>query len=230
VLPNGYTLDNWLTTFGDDRAANALVTSLSLAVLTTVLTLVLVVPAVYWSHTVNRRIRTALEMSAAIPFCLPFIVIALALLQFAGMVAPWSQGTYPLLAIGYVAVSFPFVYWAVDGAMSAAGIDRLSEAAAVCGASRAQTVIRVVVPSIRPGLASAAMLCFATVIGEYAMVSVLASSINTIPVWSAHVLLNRSNPGYAPLAVVTLTVFVLLLVLSFVVARFTRGSVQREAV
>jgi putative spermidine/putrescine transport system permease protein len=229
VLPNGYTLDHWLTTFSDDRAGNALVTSVSLALLTTILTLALVVPAVYWSHTVNRRIRTALEMSAAIPFCLPFIVIALALLQFTGIVAPWWQGSYALLLAGYVAVSFPFVYWAVDGAMAAAGVDRLNEAAAMCGASRRQTIARVVVPSIRTGLASAAMLCFATVIGEYAMVSVLASSINTIPVWSAHVLLDRSNPGFAPLAVVTLTVFVLLLVLSVLVARLTRGAVQREA-
>src|SRR3954468_2952668 len=30
VLPNGYTLDHWLTTFSDDRAGNALITSLSL--------------------------------------------------------------------------------------------------------------------------------------------------------------------------------------------------------
>lgn len=228
-LPDGYTLRYWLTTFADERAASAVFNSLGLSALTTLLTLALVVPAVYWARTVNPRVRTVLDLAAAIPFALPFLVIGLALLQFAGMVAPALQGTYLLLLAGYVSITFPFVYWAVDGAMVAAGVERLSQAAAACGASRVQTLLRVVLPNIRPGLASGAMLAFATIVGEFAMVSVLASSVQTIPVWSAHVLNDRSNPSYAPLAVVTLAVFALLLVLSVLVARILRGQVVREA-
>lgn len=229
VLPDGYTLDNWLTTFADDRAAQAVLTSLSLSTLTTLLVLALVVPAVYWARTVNPRVRAVLETAAAIPFALPFLVIGLAILQFSGMVMPGLQGTYPLLLAGYVAITFPFVYWAVDGAMAAAGVERLSQAAEACGASRRQTIWRVVLPNIRSGLASGALLAFATVIGEYALVSVLASSINTIPVWSAHLLLQRGDPGFAPLAVVTLSVFALLLVLALIVSRLTRGRARRAA-
>jgi putative spermidine/putrescine transport system permease protein len=230
ALPDGYTLDNWLTAFADDRAAQAVVTSLSLSTLTTLIVLVLVVPAVYWARTVNPRVRAALETAAAIPFALPFLVIGLAILQFSGMVMPGLQGTYPLLLAGYVAITFPFVYWAVDGAMAAAGIERLSQAAEACGARRRQIIWRVVLPNIRSGLASGALLAFATVIGEYALVSVLASSINTIPVWSAHKLLLRgSDPGFGPLAVVTLSIFGLLLVLALVVSWLTRGRVVREA-
>jgi ABC-type spermidine/putrescine transport system permease subunit II len=230
ALPNAYTLNNWLTTFADNRAAQAFVTSLTLATLTTILALALVVPAVYWARTVNPRVRAVLETAAAIPFALPFLVIGLALLQFSGMVAPVLQGSYVLLLGGYVAITFPFVYWAVDGAMAAAGIERLSQAAEACGASRRQTIAHIVLPNIRTGLASGALLAFATVIGEYALVSVLASSINTIPVWSAHIIQARAqNPGFAPVAVVTLTIFALLVVLALIVSRLTRGQVVREA-
>ncbi|MEA2677042.1 MAG: putative spermidine/putrescine transport system permease protein [Chloroflexota bacterium] len=230
VLPEGYTLNTWLTTWADDRAVQAVLTSLSLSTLTTLVVLVLVVPAVYWARTVNPRVRAALEIAAAIPFALPFLVIGLAMLQFSGMVAPGLQGTYPLLLAGYVAITFPFVYWAVDGAMAAAGVERLSQAAEACGARRRQIILRVVLPNIRAGLASGALLAFATVMGEYALVSVLASSIQTIPVWSVHLLLQRGgDPGYAPLAVVTLSVFSLLLVLALVVSRLTRGRAVREA-
>ena len=230
ALPDGYTLSHWLETFADARAVSAILTSLSLSTVTTLLTLALVVPAVYWARTVNPRVRVALETAAAIPFALPFLVIGLALLQFSGMVTPMLQGTYPLLLAGYVTVTFPFVYWAIDGAMAAAGVERLSQAAEACGASRRQAIVRVVLPNIRVGLASGALLAFATVIGEYALVSVLASSINTIPVWSAHLLLDHAaSPGFAPLAVVTLSVFGLLLALALVVSRLTRGQVLREA-
>jgi putative spermidine/putrescine transport system permease protein len=230
VLPNGYTLDVWRTTFADPGAASAILTSLSLATLTTILTLALVVPAVYWARTVNPRIRAVLETAAAIPFALPFLVIGLALLQFSGLVVPPLQGSYVLLLAGYVAITFPFVYWAIDGAMAAAGVERLSQAAEACGASRRQAIRHVVLPNIRTGLASGALLAFATVIGEYALVSVLASSISTIPVWSAHLLLQRGlNPSFAPVAVVTLIIFALLVVLALVVSRLTRGQVVREA-
>jgi putative spermidine/putrescine transport system permease protein len=230
ALPNGYTLENWLTTFADSRALNAIMTSISLATLTTLLTLALVVPAVYWARTVNPRIRVALETAAAIPFALPFLVIGLALLQFSGMVAPALQGSYLLLLAGYVAITFPFVYWAVDGAMAAAGVERLSQAAEACGASRLQAIRHIVLPNIRSGLASGSMLAFATVIGEYALVSVLASSIQTVPVWSAHFMLQHSdNPGFAPVAVVTLTIFGLMIVMALIVSRLTRGQVTREA-
>jgi putative spermidine/putrescine transport system permease protein len=223
ALPDGYTLDNWISTWTDERATNAVITSLVLAAVTTALTLLLVVPAVYTARVVNRRVRAPLEIAAAIPFALPFLVIGLAILQFSGIVAPSLQGTMPLLIAAYVSVTFPFVYWAVDSAMAAADVETLSEAAAVAGASRTQTIVRVVLPNIRAGLTTGAMLCFATVVGEFAIVSVLASSVNSIPVWSTHMLLARQNPGLAPLSVVTLTVFALLLVGSFAVARTTRG-------
>ena len=230
VLPQGFTLDHWLNTFADGSAGQAVALSISLATLTTLLVLALVVPAVYWARTVNPRVRGVLETTAAIPLALPFLVIGLAILQFSGMVMPGLQGTYPLLLAGYVSITFPFVYWAVDGAMAAAGVERLSQAAEACGARRSQIIWRVVLPNIRPGVASGALLAFSTVIGEYALVSILASSIQTIPVWSAHKLLLRgTDPGFAPLAVVTLSVFALLVLLALVVSRLTRGRSVREA-
>ena len=142
------------------------------------------------------------RLSAAIPFALPFLIIGLALLQFSGIFAPQLQGSWPLLvACGYVAVTFPFVYWAIDGAMAAAGIERLNQAAATCGASRAQTIWRVIVPNIRPGLVGGAMLAFATVIGEFALVSVLASGIvhaARVAALTACAIAPRAQPGRSP--------------------------------
>ena len=198
-------------------------TSISLATLTTILMLALVVPAVYWARTVNPRRPGPPRDCAAIPFALPFLVIGLALLQFVGWSRRLIQGSYLLLLAGYVAVTFPFVYWAVDGAMAAAGVERLSQAAAACGASQLQTVVRIVLPNIRTGLATGAMLAFATVMGEFAMVTVLASSVSTLPVWTAHELRDRTAlGGLAPVAVVTMAMFVILFVLSALVAGVAR--------
>jgi putative spermidine/putrescine transport system permease protein len=227
VLPEELTLRFWQQAFADPGIVRAFVTSLTLGVATTVVVLLLAVPAVYWSRVRNPRISHLLDLSAVIPFALPFVVIGFALLQFTGFAMPWIQGTYGLLVLVYVAVSFPFVYWSLDASMAASSVRTLSEAAATCGASAAQTIVRVVLPAIRPGLATAAMLAFALAIGEFALVKVLAPSVNTISIWSAGELQARGG-AFGLLAVVTTTVFVILFALSVAVAYVNRGRTDRS--
>jgi putative spermidine/putrescine transport system permease protein len=221
-LPDFLTLDNWIEAFTSPSILGAFSSSIWLAIWTTVIVLALTVPAVYWARVANRRIRPLLEMSAVIPFALPFVVIGFSLLIFSGMVFPQLQGTFVLLVMASVAVSFPFVYWTLDGSMAAADVARLTDAAASCGASQVQTLRRVVLPSIRGGLATAAMLSFALAIGEFALVRLLGGGIVTIPIWSAQQMDVRGG-GLGPLAVVTTVVFVLLFVISAAIAYVNRG-------
>jgi ABC-type spermidine/putrescine transport system permease subunit II len=228
VLPEAYTLDHWSSAFASGRIIGAFTTSLTLAAWTTAIVLVLTVPAVYWMRVRNGRIRPVLELAAAIPFALPFVVIGFAVLSFTAVVAPGLQGSYWLLVLAYVAISFPFVYWTIDGAMAAADVTRLSEAAATCGASAGRTLWSVVLPNIRAGITTAAMLAFALAIGEFALVKVLASSIQTVPVWSASAM-TASGGSLAPLAVVTVVTFGLLFLVSAAVAYLNRGRSSSTA-
>lgn len=229
ILPDGYTLGWWGQVFSDPRVLGAFGSTLILATLTAVLDIALVVPAAYWARVRNPRIRTFIELAAAIPFALPYLVIGFALLQFSGVVAPGLQGTFPLLVLGHAAIAFPFLYWAVDGAMAAAGIERLSEAAETCGASPLQIVRRVVLPNITPGIVSGALLAFATSFGEFAMVQTIARGVYTIPIWSAEALRSYSGePGsFNRLAVVTTISFIVLFMLSAIVVYWNRGQTVR---
>ncbi len=229
VLPDGYTLDWWTATLSDSTVVGAFGTTLVLATLTAVLDIALVVPAAYWSRVRNPRIRTVVELSAAIPFALPYLVIGFGLLQFSGIVAPGLQGTFPLLVLGHTAIAFPFLYWAVDGAMAAAGVERLSEAAETCGASPFQIVRRVIIPNIRTGIVTGGLLAFATSFGEFAMVQTIARGVYTVPIWSAEAI--RSYTGesgsFNKLAVVTVLSFLVLFILSAIVVYFNRGQTVR---
>jgi putative spermidine/putrescine transport system permease protein len=229
VLPDGYTLDWWAATLADTRAVSSYVTSLVLAVLTALLTVAFVVPATYWARTRNHRIGSLLETIAAIPFALPFLVIAFALHYFAGLAFPSLQGTFLILLAAYVSVTFPFVYWAVDGAMAAVDVAALSQAAETCGASAWTTLRRVIVPNIGPGIAAGAMVAFATGLGEFTIVQILASSVRTMPIWAAE-RLRDSSPGAgssSELAVVTTVTFVLLLLVSIAVAYLNRETAAK---
>ena len=229
ILPDGYTLSWWQATLSDPRIQSSFVTSIELATLTAIIDIAVVVPAAYWSRVRNVRIRHVVEVAAGIPFALPYVVIAFGLMQFSGVVAPQYQGTFPLLVMGHAAIAFPFVYWAVDGAMAAAGIERLSETAEACGASPLQIIRRVVLPNISSGLVTGGLLSFAASFGEFSMAQIIGRSLDTVPLWSAEMIRSYTDTAgaYNRLAVVTLLTFVLLFVLSAVVVYWNRGQTVR---
>jgi putative spermidine/putrescine transport system permease protein len=150
-------------------------------------------------------------------------------MQFSGVVVPQYQGTFALLVAGHAAIAFPFVYWAVDGAMAAAGIERLSETAEACGASPFQTLRRVVLPNISPGLVTGGLLSFAASFGEFAMAQIIGRGLDTVPLWSAEMIRSYTDTAgsYNRLAVVTLLTFAVLFVLSAVVVYWNRGQTVR---
>jgi putative spermidine/putrescine transport system permease protein len=225
-LPDGITLRWWRETLTQPRVVDSLIRSLWLGGLTVLIVAVVTVPPLYWSYVRNPRARTIMQVSALLPFALPFVVLAYGMknLAQATELTQAYEASTALLVLGHVALSFPFFMWPVDGAMAAAGVRSLHAASATCGAGPVTTLVRVVLPSIRAGLLTGAMLCFATSFGEYSIAKVITgSSFETLPVWQVTALDDtRGNPnGVAVMAMFTLAVIV---AVSFVVVRLGRGQ------
>lgn len=227
VLPDVYTLDHWREGLTEHRLRWVLFRTTWLALVVLVLDILLVVPAVYWQRVRNPRIRVVTELMAAIPFVLPFIVIAYGVLDLVGVYRPQLLGTWYLLALCHSAIAFPFLYWAIDGAMSAANVGRLNEAAQMCGAGPVQTLRLVVLPNIGPGLATGGMLVFATSFGEFALAQILVGArFENVSLYSLN-LLRETTSQFGKLAVLTVITFTLLFVISVAVVYFNRGVVVR---
>jgi putative spermidine/putrescine transport system permease protein len=227
ILPDGYTATHWLTGFIDPRFSLALLRTATLALVVTVITLALVVPAAYWQRVHNPRIRPLIELAAAIPFALPYVVIAFGILALTGAVAPFAQGTVWLLGLGHVAICFPFVYWAIDAALASVDIRRLHEAAQTCGATAWVILRRVVLPNIGPGLATGGALGFATSFGEFALVQILVGArFETVSLYSLD-LLSGTNAQFNKLAVITVITFAVVFIISAAAVYLNRGQAAR---
>ncbi len=224
-LPEGYTLAHWTEAFADPRLTGAVLRSLALAAAAVALDVAVVVPAAYVGHVRNHRVRMLAELSAVIPFALPWVSIAFGVLLLAGTAAPLLLGTPLLLVLVHAAVHFPFLYWAVDAAMTANGVAQLNEAAETCGAGTGQILLRVVLPAVSGGIASGGILVFASSFGEFALAQMLVGgSFETVPLWSADAL-GATVGRFPELAVMTVATFLLLFALSvlLVVASGAQG-------
>jgi molybdate transport system permease protein len=165
----------------------AIALSLRLATFTTAILLVLAVPVAAWLAFSKRRWTVVVEALVALPLVLPPTVLGYYLLVALGARSPvgrwWEELTGSTLAFSFtglivasVLYSLPF---AVQPLLAAfAGVDRqLLEASELLGRGWWATVLRVVLPLSKAGLATAAVLTFAHTVGEFGVVLLVGGNI-----------------------------------------------------
>lgn len=165
----------------------AIALSLRLSLATTAILLVAAVPLAAWLAFTRRRWPVLIEAVVALPLVLPPTVLGFYVLLALGNRSPvgqWWQSvtgsslpfSFTGLLVASVVYSLPFAVQPLLAAFS--GIDRrLLEASEVLGRGRAYTVVRVVLPCARAGLATAGVLTFAHTVGEFGVVLMVGGNI-----------------------------------------------------
>jgi molybdate transport system permease protein len=161
--------------------------SVRLAVATTAILLVVAVPLAGWLAFTRRRWPVLVEAVVALPLVLPPTVLGYYVLVALGTRSPfgrwWQEMTGSTLAftftgllIASVLYSLPFAVQPLLAAFH--GVPRrLLEASDVLGRGRVATLLKVVLPLSRAGLATAAVLTFAHTVGEFGVVLMVGGNI-----------------------------------------------------
>ncbi len=147
--------------------------SLKLGLGAALLTTVLAVPVATLTVRHPKRIATALERAAYLPYALPGIVIALSLIVVSVRYFPALYGTTQLLIVAYAILSLPLALVATRAALAQAPPVH-EELARSLGCSPVQAMVRVTLPRILPGLGAAAALVFLATVTELTATLLLA--------------------------------------------------------
>jgi molybdate transport system permease protein len=203
----------------------ALRLSLVCATSATVVCLLLGVPLAWMlarTEFPGRRIARAL---VTVPLVLPPVVGGVALLLVFGRrgvigqyLDSWFGFTLPFTTTGVVVaeafVAMPFLIIAVEGALRGAD-PRFEEAAATLGASRWMTFRRVTLPTVAPGIAAGAVLCWARALGEFGATITFAGNYpgttQTMPL-AVYLALEKDPDSATVLSLVLLVVSIVILV------------------
>jgi putative spermidine/putrescine transport system permease protein len=180
ILPEGYTIEFYIRAFQTSYFIITLRNSLILSVATILVSLIVIVPTVYWVHTRLTGFKPLLDVLMILPFGIPTVVLALALVQVYN-VPPLARS--PILLIGAVVVySMPFMYRPVSNAMQAIDALTLTEAGQSLGADVFQVLSKIIIPNILPGILSGSLLVFSTVFAEYTLTSlIVGAKFKTFP-------------------------------------------------
>ncbi|CAN5242175.1 ABC transporter permease [soil metagenome] len=176
----GFTLTHWENVFSIPELNDALVTSLQLAALSTVIATALgtlIAIALVRHDFFGRR---GANFLVVIPMATPEVVIGAALLSMF-LIYGISLGFVTLL-IAHVMFSISFVVVVVRSRLI--GFDRsLEEAARDLGASPFQTFRLVTLPLLMPGIVGAALLAFALSIDDFVISNFNSGDAITFPLF-----------------------------------------------
>ncbi len=221
ILPEGLTLAWVRRTLTEPRFAESLGRSLFLGLVVVGLDLVLVVPALVALAVRRARWRPLLDAAALLPYTMPGVVLALAVVRFYGVAWPALLGTPVLLAAAHAALALPIVYWAVFANLRAVRLHDLYDAAVVSGARWPALLRWVILPNIRPGVAVAAVAGFAASFTDFAVANfVVGAGWLTFSVWQGSLI--RANAHL--MAVTSLVSLVVTLLTTFALIRLAGGA------
>jgi len=207
--------------FSDPEFVRTFSFSLERSLATIVAGLALMIPTAIWVNLRLPRARPVIEVFALMPFVIPPIVLVFGLIRMYSR-PPLALVTSPaLLVAGYVVLSFPYIFRAVDAGLRAIDLRVLTEAAQSLGARWETTLFHVVLPNIRFSLLSAAFLTFSIVVGELTLAVMLAW-----PAFGPYMALVGRDLAYEPAALAVIS-FLLTwgsLVVLQLVSRGARGQ------
>jgi putative spermidine/putrescine transport system permease protein len=188
--------------------------TLELAVITSVVTLVLLVPTMIWVRLRVQWLARTMEFLSLLPLTIPAIVLVVGLGPIYNRIQHYSVSSLMLFWV-YVVLALPYAYRALAAGLNAIDVTTLSEAGRSLGASWFTVMLRVIVPNMRQAVLNALLLTWSLVLGEFTIAFLLL--YNNLPVELYSISRNTPNAGviFSTSTAALLFAFVLLLILSY---------------
>ena len=231
LFPDPPSLNNYKSIFQDSNFTHALLNSVIVSLVTTVLALTF---GSFCAYALARlKFRGKFFILAAVLSITTFPAIAIA----APIFKLWTDiglfDTIPGLIIPYITFTLPLAIYILTSFFKEIPKD-LEEAALVDGATNFQAFYKVVIPLAAPGLATAGILTFIFAWNEFLLAVTLTSSPNARTVPAAIAFFTGSTQFEQPLgtisaASVVISIPLIIMVLLFqkrIVAGLTAGAVK----
>jgi len=178
----GHTMANYSWIFQQDDFFKNITTSLRLAAVAAVLTLLTVVPAVVFLHLEGQKFKRFFEFLAILPLVVPVVSLAIGAQKAMPL---FVQNSEYELAFFYVVIAIPYTFQSLNVGLASIPLKTLVEASRSLGASFTRTVLSVIIPAIRGSINSALFLAITLSFGEFTLTSLL--HWETFPVWITRV-------------------------------------------
>jgi putative spermidine/putrescine transport system permease protein len=209
VLPSGFTLRNYAELFSDLEFWTSLGRTLVLCAVSVLLTIGVLLLAMYVVTVMNRRLGKFMQFVCMIPYALQGVILSISIISIYTGTGTFLSNRLLMLFGAYTVLVLPYIYQGIRNSLNAIDANTLIQAAEMLGCGSFRAYMQVVIPNIFSGVLISALLAESIVFGDF----VLANNIAGNNYQNIQVFLNRrlfTSSGLASAIVVVIFLVVLL--------------------
>lgn len=217
-----WSLTGWKDIVSYSGLPSAVELTLELAVITSAVVLVLLVPTMIWIKLRVPWMSRPVEFLCLLPLTIPAIALVVGLGPVYNRIQHYSLSALQLFWV-YVILALPYAYRALASGLDTIDAITLAEAARSLGARWFTVMFRVIAPNMGQAILNAVLLSSALVLGEYTIAYLLLYSTLQPTLYS----ISRNTPNatvlFSTSMAALLFTFLLLLIVSYIGRRRRRG-------
>lgn len=202
LLPEGLSLQHYVSLIGNPRFLKAILRSITAAGLSIVFSFSVLLPVIYLSKVHFPWLDRMMKFLSMLPFAISGVILAVGLTKIYSRGSLAISGTLWLLVGAYFVVIMPFMYQGIRTSMDNIDAASLIHSAKILGASEWTAFWKVIFPNILKGVSASVLLSFALLMGEFVLANILVGgnyeTIQVFMFWS------RGVSGHYSSAIVTI--------------------------
>lgn len=176
IFPEGMTINYYIEKVNDSRFWMGIVRGLVISIIPVVVTNIVLLMALFAIIVYFPKLEKYMQFICIVPTTISGIILATSVLStYAGTNTVFANRIVMLVFV-YCVFCLPLTYQGIRNCLYAVNTKNLLEAASILGAKEFSAYIRIIVPSIIPGIMNTALMCFAGLFGDFAMIKMIAAS------------------------------------------------------
>lgn len=225
ILPSGFTLRNYVELFSNTTFWMSIGRTLILCIVSVIITIVLILAAMYVVVAVNRKLAGVMQFLCMIPYALQGVILSIGIISlYTGTGTILSNRLFMLFG-AYTILVLPYIYQGIRNALNSIDAEMLIQAAGMLGCGRFRAYVQVVLPNILSGILVSSLLAESIIFGDF----VLANNIAGTNYQNIQVFLQANMDVSSGLSsAIVVVIFVVVALVTAVVLKLQNSSTQKE--
>ena len=225
ILPSGFTLRNYVELFSNTTFWMSIGRTLILCIVSVIITIVLILAAMYVVVAVNRKLAGVMQFLCMIPYALQGVILSIGIISlYTGTGTILSNRLFMLFG-AYTILVLPYIYQGIRNALNSIDAEMLIQAAEMLGCGRFRAYVQVVLPNILSGILVSSLLAESIIFGDF----VLANNIAGTNYKNIQVFLQANMDVSSGLSsAIVVVIFVVVALVTAVVLKLQNSSTQKE--
>lgn len=176
ILPSGFTLRNYQELFTNSVFWASIGRTLVLCLVSVVITIVLILLAMYVVVAVNRKVAPVMQFLCMIPYALQGVILSIGIISLYTGTGTILSNRMVMLFGAYTILVLPYIYQGIRNALNSIDAGMLIQAAEMLGCGRFRAYVQVVLPNILSGILVSSLLAESIIFGDFVLANNIAGT------------------------------------------------------